>query len=437
MTHTAEEVRDLVGRISGHAITVAEKAEVLATLTAYAAVLERRAAGVTEEVVERACKAASEHDDELMHGIPWPDGWPEDEQKGVRSSMRAALLAVWPVAAEPAQDKCFCDRMYPDSNPNASCGDCPTRDYKAADPAQPVERRWTGPGYLEQTGYIDPQPGEHVSDAESLLRSAAQKAVRANFDLRVRNNEIVGLLSEVLGFIGNVTDDERDIANRITKCLGATFVTEPLRPGYVRCQKCEAQMGGYGYGKFPKLCPVCQDISIKPAEPAQPADSGRAMDALRDLVEVCEAEFCGGQTDTEPDNSKVAYPEDECPITFGHIRRARAALAAQGQPAERVPEVVTEVLAELDRAMRKFPTWPTDPLHAVAVLNEEVGELNKAVLQQIYEPSKNPLGAVYSEAVQAAAMALRFVASINEYTWLRSVQHKQPMLAALQPGESS
>ena len=26
-------------------------------------------------------------------------------------------------------DECFCDRMYPDSNPNASCGDCPTRDY--------------------------------------------------------------------------------------------------------------------------------------------------------------------------------------------------------------------------------------------------------------------------------------------------------------------
>jgi hypothetical protein len=28
--------------------------------------------------------------------------------------------------AEP----CFCYRMYPDSNPDASCGDCPTRDYK-------------------------------------------------------------------------------------------------------------------------------------------------------------------------------------------------------------------------------------------------------------------------------------------------------------------
>lgn len=26
-----------------------------------------------------------------------------------------------------------------------------------------------------------------------------------------------------------------------------------------------------------------------------------------------------------------------------------------------------DVKAELDRAVAKFPTWPTDPLHAVAV----------------------------------------------------------------------
>lgn len=37
-----------------------------------------------------------------------------------------AMLAAAP---QPTPDECFCDRMYPDSNPNASCGDCPTRDY--------------------------------------------------------------------------------------------------------------------------------------------------------------------------------------------------------------------------------------------------------------------------------------------------------------------
>jgi len=41
--------------------------------------------------------------------------------------------------AQPAPDECFCDRMYPDSNPNASCGDCPTRDYGAQPAPAPVK----------------------------------------------------------------------------------------------------------------------------------------------------------------------------------------------------------------------------------------------------------------------------------------------------------
>ena len=41
-----------------------------------------------------------------------------------------------PQPAEP--EPCFCDRMYPDSNPDASCGDCPIRDWgaKAAEPVK-------------------------------------------------------------------------------------------------------------------------------------------------------------------------------------------------------------------------------------------------------------------------------------------------------------
>ena len=46
------------------------------------------------------------------------------------------------------------------------------------------------------------------------------------------------------------------------------------------------------------------------------------------------------------------------------------------------------VQAELARAVAKFPTWPTDPLHALAVLGEEFGELTKAMLQHTYEPHK-------------------------------------------------
>lgn len=84
-----------------------------------------------------------------------------------------------------------------------------------------------------------------------------------------------------------------------------------------------------------------------------------------------------------------------------------------------------DVLDELRRAVEKFPTWPTDPLHAAGVLNEEVGELNKAVLQAIYEPHKSGTAEVREEAIQAAAMALRFVASLHRYDYCAGLQHNQ------------
>lgn len=87
---------------------------------------------------------------------------------------------------------------------------------------------------------------------------------------------------------------------------------------------------------------------------------------------------------------------------------------------------VADVLDEIERATRKFPTWPTDPLHAVAVLGEEFGELTKAVLQSVYEPHKaNPDDDVRPEAVQTAAMALRFLMSLDRYEYTRGVQHEK------------
>lgn len=87
--------------------------------------------------------------------------------------------------------------------------------------------------------------------------------------------------------------------------------------------------------------------------------------------------------------------------------------------------VVDIVLTELERATSKFPTWPTDPLHALAVLGEEFGELTKAVLQSTYEPHKVTADDVYAEAVQTAAMALRFLASLDRYEYKRGDQHVQ------------
>lgn len=102
---------------------------------------------------------------------------------------------------------------------------------------------------------------------------------------------------------------------------------------------------------------------------------------------------------------------------------ARKALAAS--PAPKAPSCVDAVLAELARATVKFPTWPTDPLHAVAVVGEEAGELHKAVLQAVYEPHKSTPEDVATEAVQTAAMALRFLMSLDRYRYTRGEQHSQ------------
>ena len=87
--------------------------------------------------------------------------------------------------------------------------------------------------------------------------------------------------------------------------------------------------------------------------------------------------------------------------------------------------ITEEVTQELERAVAKFPTWPTDALHAVAILGEEYGELQKAALQHMYEPHKSTLADIRAEAVQTAAMALRFIDSIDRYEFKRSKQHVQ------------
>lgn len=91
---------------------------------------------------------------------------------------------------------------------------------------------------------------------------------------------------------------------------------------------------------------------------------------------------------------------------------------------------ISMVIDELNRATAKFPTWPTDPLHALAILGEEFGELNKAVLQLTYEPHKSSQADVLMEAIQTAAMALRFIAGLPFYCYDPSIQYVQGRAAA-------
>ena len=84
-----------------------------------------------------------------------------------------------------------------------------------------------------------------------------------------------------------------------------------------------------------------------------------------------------------------------------------------------------DVLAEVEKATAKFPTWPTRLIDAGNVVSEEAGELAKACLQVTYEPHKETLSGVRMEAIQTAAMCLRFLASMDHYDTTPGPQHSQ------------
>lgn len=78
---------------------------------------------------------------------------------------------------------------------------------------------------------------------------------------------------------------------------------------------------------------------------------------------------------------------------------------------EHYEKVVEDVFEELRFAEGKFPAWPDDPRHACLVVAEECGELVCAVNDRDAEYGKSDQSSdekVYKEAIQTAAMALRF-----------------------------
>lgn len=85
-----------------------------------------------------------------------------------------------------------------------------------------------------------------------------------------------------------------------------------------------------------------------------------------------------------------------------------------------------EIFFEVEKAKQKFPLWPTDPLHALAIVQEEVGEAFTAANELIYEPHKNVTrGDLHNEMVQAAAMCIRFLEGFDHYQFSRSRQEPQ------------
>jgi len=90
-----------------------------------------------------------------------------------------------------------------------------------------------------------------------------------------------------------------------------------------------------------------------------------------------------------------------------------------------VKDIIAEITAEIERATTKFPTWPTRIIDAGNVVSEEAGELAKACLQVTYEKHKETISGVRSEAIQTAAMCIRFLLSIDRYDTTPGPQHNQ------------
>lgn len=70
------------------------------------------------------------------------------------------------------------------------------------------------------------------------------------------------------------------------------------------------------------------------------------------------------------------------------------------------------IQAELERAEKKHPNFPTDMFHQLAIMQEEAGEVTKAVLHYKYEDGT--FEHIREELIQTAAMCMRMLQNVTE-----------------------
>jgi NTP pyrophosphatase (non-canonical NTP hydrolase) len=75
-------------------------------------------------------------------------------------------------------------------------------------------------------------------------------------------------------------------------------------------------------------------------------------------------------------------------------------------------EIVKEILSEIDSSIEKHGDLPQDMFQQITIVNEEVGEANKAVLHFHYEGGN--LRDVRKELIQSAAMCIKMISQLGE-----------------------
>jgi len=73
------------------------------------------------------------------------------------------------------------------------------------------------------------------------------------------------------------------------------------------------------------------------------------------------------------------------------------------------------IYQELESAVTKHPRWPTDPIHAVAIMAEESGEAVRASLNLVYESGN--MAELRREVIQTGAMAIRVLMNLDYSEW--------------------
>lgn len=93
-------------------------------------------------------------------------------------------------------------------------------------------------------------------------------------------------------------------------------------------------------------------------------------------------------------------------------------------------DILSDLLDELAKAKQKFPEWPVDPIHQVAIMQEEAGEAVQAAVDYVYKFAMEPeykRALLKKELLQTAAMCLRCLQHIYESKsdYVTAAQYRQ------------